>query len=198
MRDFSLRDRQTTGLQALMHLRDRAMFPEPPGADEGNDIQAKFAMGQRPASFFFGMISHMIQRTGGGGTLIHDHSELPEALQGHHLPSTVIGHPQAASARFTGLPKRCQRSAELCFRSRGSSRHGPGSCCKKRSTSLSQRTPAVKRSLPFSPFFYGGNLCLLSFSSRAARYCSGDLRKRYCMRRASWQWFNSLRKVRQW
>src|SRR5215469_15543995 len=44
---------------------------------------------------------------------------------------------------------------------------------------------------------YGGNLCLLSFSSSAARYCSGDLRKRYCMRRASWQWFNSLRKVRQ-
>src|SRR6266699_1609784 len=135
-----------------MHLRNTAMLSEPPGADEGNDIQAKFAMGQRPSSFLFGMISHMIQRTGGSGTLIHNHSELPEALQGHHLPSTVIGHPQAASARFTGLPKRCQRSTELCVRSRGSSRHGPGYCCKKKPTSHSQPTPAVKRSLPFSLF----------------------------------------------
>jgi Winged helix-turn helix len=32
---------------------------------------------------------------------------------------------------------------------------------------------------------YVGNLSLMSFSSRAARYLSGDLRKRYCMRRAS-------------
>src|SRR6266699_409669 len=114
-----------------MHLRNTAMLSEPPGADEGNDIQAKFAMGQRPSSFLFGMISHMIQRTGGSGTLIHKYSELPEALQGHHLPSTVIGHPQAASARFTGLPKRCQRGGELSFGSRGSSRHGVAPAFKK-------------------------------------------------------------------
>src|SRR5262245_13439206 len=45
-------------------------------------------------------------------------------------------------------------------------------------------------------FFYDGNLSLLSFSSRVDRYRSGDWRKRYCMRRASWRWFNSLRKAR--
>jgi hypothetical protein len=51
MGDFSFRDRKTSGKQALMHLRDRAMLREPPGANPGNDIRAKFAMGQRPASF---------------------------------------------------------------------------------------------------------------------------------------------------
>src|SRR5947209_17717183 len=75
MRNFSLRDRQTTGKQALMHLWDTAVLCEPPEANQGNDIQAKFAMGQRPASFLFGMISHVIERAGGGGTLIHDHPE---------------------------------------------------------------------------------------------------------------------------
>src|SRR5947209_12455325 len=133
MGDFSLRDRQTTGLQALMHLRDRAMLPEAPGPNECNDIQTKLAMGERPPSFLFGMISHMIPRTGGGGTLRHDHPELPETIQGHHLPSTVIGHPQTVSALLTGLPKRRQGDGELRFGSRGSSRHRLCSCCKKAS-----------------------------------------------------------------
>jgi transposase len=41
-----------------------------------------------------------------------------------------------------------------------------------------------------------GNLSLMSFSSRAARYFSGDLRKRCCMRRALWRLFSSPRKAR--
>src|SRR5260221_14379938 len=45
-------------------------------------------------------------------------------------------------------------------------------------------------------FFYNSNLSLMGFSSRAARFPSGDLRKRCCMRRASWRWFSSLRKAR--
>jgi len=50
------------------------MLREPPGANEGNHIQAKFAMGERPASFLFGMISHVIPRAGGGGTLMRLHN----------------------------------------------------------------------------------------------------------------------------
>src|SRR5947209_20328382 len=106
-----------------MHLWDRTMLREAPSANEGNHIQAKFAMGQRPASFLFGMISHVIERAGGGGTLRHDHPELPEPLQGHHLPSAVIRHPQSVSALVTALPKRRQGGGELRFGSRGSSRH---------------------------------------------------------------------------
>ena len=41
----SFGDRQPTSLQALMHLWDTSMLPEAPAANEGNDIQAKFAMG---------------------------------------------------------------------------------------------------------------------------------------------------------
>src|SRR6266566_1348092 len=128
------------------------MLREPPGANEGNHIQAKFAMGERPASFLFGMISHVIPRAGGGGTLTHDHPQLPETLQGHHLPSAVIRYPQSLSACFTGLPKRCQRSGELCFGSRGSSRHRFAPVAKRPAV-LPQRTPAVKEGFPFSGFF---------------------------------------------
>src|SRR5258708_29850252 len=140
MRAFWIRDRQTAGLQALMNFRDRAMLPEPPGTNEGNHIQAKFAMGQRPPSFLFGMIAHMIPWAGGGVALTEDHPELPESLQGHHLPSAMICYPQSVTTRFTGLPKRYQSGGELRFGSRGSSCHGAGSCCKKASCSASAYT----------------------------------------------------------
>src|SRR5690348_1337352 len=91
-----------------MHLWDRAMLPKTPGANERNDIQAKFAMRQRPASLLFGMIPDMVAWAGRGMTLIDNYSELEDALQGHHLPPTMIGHPQAIAALFTGLPKRRQ------------------------------------------------------------------------------------------
>jgi len=91
------------------------MLREAPGANEGNHIQAKFAMGQREAAFLFGRISHVIQRAGGGGTLTPDHPQLEDALQGHHLPSTVIRHPQGVSTLFTDLAKRRQ-DGELRFR----------------------------------------------------------------------------------
>src|SRR6266699_385848 len=123
MRDFSLRDRKTLGEQALMHLWDRAMPALAPGSNECDHIQTKFAMGQRPSSFFFGMISHMIQRAGGSRTLTHDYFELPKALQGHHFPSAMIRDPQPISALFIRLPKRRQSGCELRFGSRGSSRH---------------------------------------------------------------------------
>jgi hypothetical protein len=39
-----------------MHLWNRAVLHKPPGANERNHIQAKFAMRQREAAFFFRMI----------------------------------------------------------------------------------------------------------------------------------------------
>ncbi len=45
------------------------MLPETPGANEGNDIQAKFTMWQREAAFFLRVRAYMIASTGGGVAL---------------------------------------------------------------------------------------------------------------------------------
>ena len=76
-----------------MHLRDRAVLHKAPRTNERNDVQAKFAMGQCPASFFFGVIAHVILRAGGGMTLTDNYSELENALLGHDLPPAVIRDP---------------------------------------------------------------------------------------------------------
>ncbi len=61
----------------------------------------------------------------------NDDDELPERLQGHHLPSAVIGHPQLVSALFTSLPKRRQDDRSLRFGLRSSSCHGCAPCLQK-------------------------------------------------------------------
>src|SRR5438270_9639602 len=76
----------------------------------------------------------------------------PVTLQGHHLPSAVIRHPQSVSALVTALPKRRQGGGELRFGSRGSSRHRFAPVAKKPASSP-QRTPGVKEGFPFSGFF---------------------------------------------
>jgi len=119
MRDFSLRDGKASGEQALMHLRDTAMLCKAPGANGRNHIQTKFPVGQRPASFLFGMISHMIPRAGGGGTLTNDYGQLPQTFQGHHLPSAVIPHPEPVPTLLTGLPKGRQGARLLSWSSSG-------------------------------------------------------------------------------
>src|SRR5438270_13212858 len=73
----------------------------------------------------------------------------PVTLQGHHLPSAVIRHPQSVSALVTALPKRRQGGGELRFGSRGSSRHRFAPVAKKPASSP-QRTPGVKEGFPFS------------------------------------------------
>src|SRR5260221_433557 len=115
MGDGSFGDGEAAGLEALMHLRDGAMLHKAPSSNEGNDIQAKFAMRQRPASFFFRMIAHMILGASRGMTLTDDHAKLKDALQGHPLSPAVVGHPQAIATLFTGLPKRRQGGCELRF-----------------------------------------------------------------------------------
>jgi hypothetical protein len=61
--------------------------------------------------------------------------ELPEPLQGHYLPSAMIGDPPPISALFTGLPKRGQ----LRFRLGSSPRHCYAPACKNR---ISYKTPS--------------------------------------------------------
>src|SRR5260370_25358553 len=105
-----------------MDLWHAAMLAITQLAYQCDHIQAKFPMRQGPASFFFGMIPHMIARAGRSRTVAHNHPELPESFQCQHFPAAVIGHPELGSALFTGLPKRCQHGCELPFGSRGSSR----------------------------------------------------------------------------
>ncbi len=73
----------------------------------------------------------MVQGAGGSMALTDDHLELPEPLQGHYLPSAMIGDPPPISALFTGLPKRGQRGGQLRFRLGSSPRHCSAPACKK-------------------------------------------------------------------
>jgi len=63
-----------------MHLWDAPMLPEAPEANEGNDIQAKFAMRQGPLPFFFGMRADMITKTRGSVALTDGYPELEDPL----------------------------------------------------------------------------------------------------------------------
>src|SRR5215469_11012318 len=123
MRHRSLRDSQAAGLEALMHLGDRAMLHKAPGANQRNDIQPKLAVRQRPASFFFRMVANMILRARGGMTLADRYAQLKDALQGDHLPLTVVGHPPVIATLWTGLLKRPQGGSELRFGFGGSPGH---------------------------------------------------------------------------
>src|SRR6266699_2984365 len=124
-------DHQTTGLQALMHLRDAPVFSEAPEANESHDIQAKFAMRQRPASFFLRVRAHMIARTSGGVALTTGASELEDPLQGDHLPPSVVRHPQGMVTLGTGPLKRPQGSCELRVGFGGSPCHRLPPCFNK-------------------------------------------------------------------
>ena len=80
MGHLSFGDHQPAGLQALMHLWHTSMFSEAPGSNQSNNIQAKFAVRQRPPPFFFGTIADMILRTGGDMTLTDRYSQLNNTL----------------------------------------------------------------------------------------------------------------------
>src|SRR6266567_3370226 len=106
-----------------MHLGDAPMFPEAPRANEGNDIQAKFAMRQRPTSCFFGMRADMIARTRGGVTLTDGYPELEDPLQSYYLASRVVRNPQGTATLGACPLKRPQGSRELRFGFGGSPGH---------------------------------------------------------------------------
>src|SRR5207244_10021515 len=74
----ALRNTDATCLKRLVPLRYTAMFPEAPLTDQGNHFQAKLAMRQRPAPFFFRSIPLMKARTGRLDTLTHNEGQLPD------------------------------------------------------------------------------------------------------------------------
>src|SRR5215831_6732294 len=106
-----------------MHLRDAPMFLEAPEANEGNAIQAKFAMRQRPASFFFGVRAHVIASTRGGVTLTDGDPELEDPLQRDDLPPRVVRNPQGVATLPAGPLKGPQARCELRFGFGGSPCH---------------------------------------------------------------------------
>jgi hypothetical protein len=50
--------------EGLMHFGHAAVFPKPPLANQSNDLQAKFAVRQGPAPFFFGTLAAMVVGAG--------------------------------------------------------------------------------------------------------------------------------------
>src|SRR5882672_11625228 len=86
-----------------MHLWDRAVLPKTPAANQGNHLQAKFAMGQSPASFFLRSIGHVIAWTIWLDAATHDNGEFPETIQPGHRTMGVIAHPQGLPTLLTPL-----------------------------------------------------------------------------------------------
>src|SRR6266487_16060 len=87
----------------LIHLRHTALFAKTPLTDQGNHSPAKFAVGQRPASFFFWSIGVVITRTGGLNTLTHHEGQFPQTRERGHRAVAVMGHPQGLTTLLTLL-----------------------------------------------------------------------------------------------
>src|SRR5712692_3996608 len=103
-----------------MHLGHAAVFAKTPVANQGNHLQAKFAMWQRPAPFFFGPVGDMIARTLRLDTATHDNRQFPEAIQLGHGAMAMIAYPQGLTALLARLLQRGQRHRVRRFGTRGS------------------------------------------------------------------------------
>src|SRR5438105_888846 len=103
-----------------MHLWHAAVFAKTPVANQGNHLQAKFAMRQRPSSFFFGTVSSMIAWALRLHTATHHDRHFPETIQLGHGAMAVVAHPQRLTALFARLFQRGQRDGVRRFGTRGS------------------------------------------------------------------------------
>src|SRR5712664_4576395 len=106
-----------------MHFRYTAMFAKAPLANQGNDVQAKFAMRQGPAPFFFWSVNLMEAGTTWLNTLPDHQGQFPHPREGGHGAMAVIGHRQRLA---TLLTVHLQRGQGLCLRrfgARSSSSH---------------------------------------------------------------------------
>jgi hypothetical protein len=116
-------DGDPTGQQGLMHFRHTAVLAEAPLANQRNDIQAKLAMRQRPAPFFFRTLAFM----GGGAVrldaLADDERQSPLASSRGHAAMAVIGHRQGLAALLTGLFQRDEDFLVRRFGARSSASH---------------------------------------------------------------------------
>src|SRR5258708_20195889 len=91
-----------------MDLRDRAMLPVAQLTDHRDDIQAKFPMRQRPGSFFFCSIRHMVQRTLRGAAAPHHQGEVHQSPERHEGALGVVRHPEPLSTTHALLTYRPQ------------------------------------------------------------------------------------------
>jgi hypothetical protein len=80
--------------------------PEAPLTDQSNDIQAKLAMGQRPASFFLWPIRDAIARAFWLHTASHYDPQRPQPIQARHDAMAMIAHPQCLPAEVAVLFQR--------------------------------------------------------------------------------------------
>ena len=77
-------DGDPTRLQGLMHFGHTAVLAKAPLANQGNDVQAKFTMRQRPAPFFFGSVGLMDSGDSQAGHI----GELPGSIS--TCPDSVV------------------------------------------------------------------------------------------------------------
>ena len=71
----ALRDAHSTSQQSPVHFWHTAMLTKTPAANQGNHLQPKFPVGQRPAPFFFGPVGRMIARAPRLDTATHDNRQ---------------------------------------------------------------------------------------------------------------------------
>src|SRR2546421_12132351 len=103
MRHTALSNAHASRQEGLMHFRHTAVFAETPAANQGNHLQAKFAMWQCPSPFFFGTGVFVKAWTVWLDTLTHHQGQFPQTSQRGHGAMAVIGHPQRLTTLFTAL-----------------------------------------------------------------------------------------------
>src|SRR5258708_17864261 len=154
----ALGDADPACLQSLMHVGHTAVLTEAPLAKQGNDVQAKFTMGQRPTPFFFGTLAFVIVGTIRLATLADHEGQVQLARQCGNVAMAVVGHPQRLTTCFTQLPEWSQGRFVRRHGARSSSSHllspvGVSLLFLGLSACFSfQLTPPFKPSLPFSLF----------------------------------------------
>ncbi len=102
------RNVHSTREQSLMHFGHTAVVAKTPLTNQGNHIQAKFAMRQRPPPFFFGTLTLMIVGAVRLDALVDDQGQVPLAGEGDHVAMAVISHPEGLATLLTRLLKWSQ------------------------------------------------------------------------------------------
>src|SRR5207247_3865347 len=108
-----------------MHFGHTAVVAKTPLTEQGNHLQAEFAMRQRPAPFFFRSITLMKARTVRLDTLTDYQGQFPQTRERGDRAMALIGHPQRLATLLTTLFQRGQRLLMRRFQARGSSSHTP-------------------------------------------------------------------------
>ena len=136
--------------EGLMHFGHTAVFPKAPPANQGNHLQAKLAMWERPAPFFLRTVALMKARTVRLHTLPHHQRQFAQTRERGHRAMAVTGHPEGLTTLLTPLLERGQRLLMRRLGTRASSGHLLAPCWASLPPSSFQPTPPVNPGLPFS------------------------------------------------